>query len=264
MNMTSPILKDRTACFGTFICEMPLQSTVRIAAAAGIEFVIIDGEHGLVELSTLRTAVALCRALRVKALVRVPDCGSSLIRQALDSGAHGILAANVETADQARQLADMALFPPDGSRGVSFGSAQDDYSGGNIAEKMRRQNRDMSLLCMIESPRGAQSVDEIISVAGISGCWFGYIDFSSYAGMPGQVDAPKVLAAAQRVGAACSVAGKVAGVMTTSLQHLQPYIDRHFNAVAWASDAYVLKQGLISGLGACRNAMTEVRNSQQT
>ena len=185
-----------------------------------------------------------------------------MIRQALDSGAHGILAANVETVDQARQLIDLALFPPQGRRGISFGSAQDDYAGGDIATKARDANHAVSLLCMIESPQGAEAAPEIVALAGIAGCWFGYIDFSSYAGIPGQIDAPLVLSAAHRVGLACSAAGKVAGVMTTSPTHLQPYLDSQFNAIAWGSDAYVLKQGLVAGMDVCRQAMAHNHSTQ--
>ena len=159
-------LGDRNLSVGTFIVEVPLVSTVRIAAAAGANFVIFDGEHGTIELEALRSAVAMCRALGIEALVRIPCASTPWIARALDSGARGILAPNVETAAEAAALAEQAYFPPKGRRGAFFSSSQDDYSPGSIATKIDEANRNIILLCMIESPRGTQNVEEIVSNSG--------------------------------------------------------------------------------------------------
>ena len=171
-------------------------------------------------------------------MVRIPELETHWIAKALDSGAHGIVAPNVETVAEARRLVDQASFPPTGRRGASFGSAQDDYSGGDIALKVERANRELIILCMIESPKGLNSVEAIAGLPGIAGCWFGYIDFSIAAGLPGEISHPDVLAAARRVADACMMHSKIAGVMTTSLEHLEQYISRRYNVAAWASDAF--------------------------
>ena len=248
-------LGGRGIAVGTFVTEAPLVPTVRIVSASGGDFVILDCEHGSIEISDLRAAIALCRCSGLQALVRIPELETHWIAKALDSGAHGIVAPNVETVAEARRLVDQASFPPTGRRGASFGSAQDDYSGGDIALKVERANRELIILCMIESPKGLNSVEAIAALPGIAGCWFGYIDFSIAAGLPGEISHPDVLAAARRVADACMMHSKIAGVMTTSLEHLEQYISRRYNVAAWASDAFVLRHGFTTGFLGCRNAL---------
>lgn len=248
-------LGGRGVAVGTFITEAPLVATVRIAAAAGADFVIFDCEHGSIELRDLRAGIAVCRSHGLQALVRIPEIETHWIAKALDSGAHGIVAPNVETAAEAMRLVDQASFPPMGRRGASFGSAQDDYSGGDIARKVERSNRELIVLCMVESPAGLENVEAITALPGVSGCWFGYIDFSIAAGLPGEINHPDVLAAAQRVADACTAQSKMAGVMTTSLDHLEQYVNRRYNVVAWASDVFVLKSGFATGFLGCRDAL---------
>ena len=248
-------LGGRGNAVGTFITEAPLVPAVRIAATAGADFVIFDAEHGSIELGNLRAAVAICRALEVQALVRVPKVDTHWIARALDSGAHGIVAPNIETVAEAERLLQQAMFPPIGRRGASFGSALDDYSGGEIAEKVENANRDIVVICMIESPAGLANVEAIAALPGIAGCWFGYIDYSIAAGIPGQTDHPEVLAAATRIASACVSQVKIAGVMTTSVEHLGQYVERRYNVAAWGSDAFVLKQGFTTGFDNCRKAL---------
>jgi 2-keto-3-deoxy-L-rhamnonate aldolase RhmA len=248
-------LGGRGNAVGTFITEAPLVPAVRIAAAAGADFVIFDGEHGSIDLGNLRAAVVICRALGVQALVRVPKVDTHWIARALDSGAHGIVAPNIETVAGAERLLQQAMFPPTGRRGASFGSALDDYSGGEIAAKVESANRDVVVLCMIESPAGLANVEAIAALPGIAGCWFGYIDYSIAAGIPGQTNHPEVLAAATRIASACVSQVKIAGVMTTSVEHLGQYVERRYNVAAWGSDAFVLKQGFTAGFDNCRKAL---------
>lgn len=256
-------LGGRERAVGTFITEAPIAASVRIAIAAGAEFLIFDCEHGVIELRELRTAIALCRAARAQALVRIPQIDTHWVAEALDSGAHGIVAPNVETVDEAMRLIEQASFPPAGRRGASFGSAQDDYAGGDIASKVACANRDLIVLCMIESPKGLGNVEAIAALPGIAGCWFGYIDYSIAAGIPGQIDHPDVLAAAERIANACVKQSKIAGVMTTSLGHVEHYLRRSYNVVAWASDVFVLKQGFSAGIESCRTALQAVSSNPE-
>ena len=45
----------------------------------------------------------------------------------------------VESVEQARLIVQSAKYPPVGRRGAAFGVAHDDYSGGDVGEKIRSQ-----------------------------------------------------------------------------------------------------------------------------
>jgi 2-dehydro-3-deoxyglucarate aldolase/4-hydroxy-2-oxoheptanedioate aldolase len=256
-------LAGRGFAVGTFISESQLVATARIVSAAGGDFVVFDCEHGSIELRELRSAIAVCRPRGVQALVRIPRIDTHWIAKALDAGAQGIVAPNVESVAEACRLVEQASFPPAGRRGASFGSSQDDYSGGDVARKIEQANRELVVLCMIESPVGLASVEEIAALPGISGCWFGYVDFSIAAGLAGQIEHPEVLAAGERVAKACATHSKVAAVMTTSLDHLERYVSRGYNVAAWGSDVFVLASGFEAGFRNCRRAFQRQNQVQE-
>lgn len=245
----------RGLAVGTFVSEFPQPAAMRIIAAAGADFVILDGEHGAVDIIAARPAIGMCRALGLQVILRLPCIEQSIIARALDAGVHGLLAPTVESVEDAFNLVRCALYPPAGRRGAAIAGAHDDYRPGSLAQKARTANESLLLLCMIESPAGAERVDEIAAVPGIGGCWFGYMDYSSFAGLPGEFEHPEVIAAAGRTASACLAQGKAAGVMTMSAGHLAPYLAFGYNAVAWGSDVQILRSGLADGLATARGAL---------
>jgi len=255
-------ISDAAPAFGTFIVEQASISTVRIAASSGADFLIFDGEHGPMDALSLRNAVAVSTMLNVDALVRIQNVESELLPQSLDAGARGIVIPNVQSVQEARRAVERAKFPPAGQRGAAFGSAQDGYSGGDIALKTSRANGRTMILCMIESPAGATLADQIASVDGVDGLWFGYIDFSIAAGIPGQIGDQMVLAAAEQVAAACRRYGKRAGVMVTAAAELARYVELGFDLIAFGSDAFVMKQGFSIGFELCRSSFANVQQQK--
>ncbi|KJC36711.1 hypothetical protein UB31_35580 [Bradyrhizobium sp. LTSP849] len=255
-------IRDGTPAFGSFIVEHASISTVRIAASTGADFLIFDGEHGPMDLVSMRNAVAASTMLKVDAFVRVPSVESELLPQSLDAGARGIVIPNVQSAEEARRAIERAKFPPAGQRGAAFGSAQDGYTAGDIAAKVSQANRRTMILCMIESPTGAAEADQIASIEGIDGLWFGYIDFSIAAGIPGQIGHETVVAAAEQVAAACRRYGKRAGVMVTSAGELAHYVTHGFDLLAFGSDAFVMKQGFSTGFELCRSGFANVHQQR--
>ena len=252
-------ISDGAPAFGTFIVEQASISTVRIAASAGADFLIFDGEHGPMDPVSMRNAVAVSTVLNMDAFVRVQNVESDLLPQSLDAGARGIVVPNVQSAQVARRAIERAKFPPTGRRGAAFGSAQDGYTAGDIALKASRANGRTMILCMIESPTGAAQADQIASIEGIDGLWFGYIDFSIAAGIPGQIDHQVVVTAAEQMAAACRRHGKRAGVMVSSAAELVRYAECGFDLIAFGSDAFVMKQGFSTGLELCRSRFGNVQ-----
>ncbi|KRQ15794.1 HpcH/HpaI aldolase family protein [Bradyrhizobium manausense] len=238
--------------FGSFIVEHASVSTVRIAASADADFLIFDGEHGCMESASLRNAIAMCNALSIDAVVRVPAVDSELLSQGLDAGARGILIPNVQSAEEAQLAVARAKFPPAGKRGAAFGSAQDGYAGGNVASKIVEANARTLILCMIESPLGMAQANRIASIEGVDGLWFGYIDFSIAASVPGQLEHELVTAARKQIAAACRDHSKRACVMVTSAAELSRYAEDGFDVIAYGSDAFVMKQGFSTGIELCR------------
>ena len=210
---------------GTMIFEFPTTGIGRIAAAAGAEFVIYDMEHTGWSIETIRGLMASSRAADLVPMVRIPATEYHLIARPLDVGAMGLMVPMVESAEQARTIVDSAKYPPLGRRGAR-GVAHDDYTGGDIIEKMESANDEVLLIAQIETARGVENVDAIAAVDGIDVLWIGHFDLTNSLGIPGQFSHPTYLEAVERVLEACQRHGKAPGIMAGAVADGQALCSR--------------------------------------
>ena len=108
----------------------------QICKNAGADFILYDMEHSGLGFETLKTQFAICRAMDIVTMVRVPRGEYHFIARALDVGAMGIMVPMVGTAEEAAHIVSCTRYPPLGRRGAAFGFAHDDYQGGDVAQKI--------------------------------------------------------------------------------------------------------------------------------
>lgn len=239
---------------GTFVFEFNTTGIARIAAEAGAEFVIFDMEHTGWSVETIRTLIATTPGSIVP-LVRVPATEYHFIARVLDMGARGIMSPMVENAEQAERLVRSAKYPPVGRRGAAFGVAHDNYSGGDIVEKMSSANREQILIAQIETAAGLQNVEAIAAVDGIDVLWIGQSDLTNSLGIPGQFAHPDFLNAVTRVADACRQHNKVGGFMVMSADDANSLIAQGFHMIAYGGDLWLYQQTLRDGLRVVREAI---------
>ena len=128
---------------------------------AGYDFVIVDMQHGTIELSTLAPVLQAIQAGGGKAIVRVPSHEYRDIGKALDLGALAIVVPLVETAEEAAAAVSACRFPPHGTR--SWGAIRTGLLIGN--EEPRELER-FGCFVMIETVRGLENVAAIAAVEG--------------------------------------------------------------------------------------------------
>ena len=117
---------------------------------------------------------------------------------------------HVKSADEARHIVEMARFHPMGRRAMDGGNADGRYCQVPLVDYMAHSNTERVLIFQIESPEALENVEAIAAVPGYEILLFGPGDFSHLIGKPGQINAPEVVAARQRVGAAARKHGKYA------------------------------------------------------
>ncbi|MGH7051621.1 MAG: aldolase/citrate lyase family protein, partial [Acetobacteraceae bacterium] len=123
--------------YGTMAFEFFTPGLMAVLTAAGADFVILDLEHSGVGVETVKQQIAAARGLSIVPIVRVSGCHYHLIAPVLDAGAMGIMVPMVETGAQAEQIAGSCRYRPEGVRGLGFSVGHDDYTGGDVIEKMR-------------------------------------------------------------------------------------------------------------------------------
>jgi 2-keto-3-deoxy-L-rhamnonate aldolase RhmA len=237
---------------GTFVMEFATTGVARIAAEAGVEFVVFDMEHTGWSMETIRMLLATARPTGFVPVVRVPATEYHFVARSLDMGAMGIMVPMVEGAEQARRVVAAAKYPPEGRRGAAFGVAHDDYAGGDMAAKIGEANREVLLIAQVETSRGVEEVEEIAAVEGIDVIWIGQADLTTSLEIPGQYGHPSFLKAVDRVAAACRAHGKTLGYLALSVEDGESMFARGFRMLAYGGDLWLYQQALRQGVTALR------------
>ena len=238
---------------GSMVFEFFTPGMPRILANAGAQFALYCMEHTGAGFETLKPQFALCRALGVVPLVRVPGTEYDFIARALDCGALGVMVPLVDDAEQARFIVSCTRYPPDGRRGAAFGFAHDDYQGGDVAEKMRMIHARTLAIAMIETAKGLENVEAIAAVPGVDVLWLGHFDLTNFLGIPGQFSHPKYKDAIKRIVAAAAKNGKAAGYMAADEALGREYLGHGFRMIATGTDQGMLQAAIAHNIGAWRS-----------
>jgi 2-keto-3-deoxy-L-rhamnonate aldolase RhmA len=228
---------------GSMIFEFFTPGMPRLLKNAGAEYAMYCMEHTGASYETLKPQFALCRALGVVPLVRVPGTEYDFIARALDCGALGVMVPLVDSAQQAEFIVSCTRYPPAGGRrGAAFGFAHDDYEGGDVAAKMKMIHERTLVIAMIETKSGLENVEAIAAVPGVDVLWLGHFDLSNFLGIPGQFSSPVFQDAIRRIVAAAKKHGKAAGYMAASAALGKEYLGHGFRMIATGTDQGMLQE----------------------
>jgi 2-keto-3-deoxy-L-rhamnonate aldolase RhmA len=186
-------------CMGTFLAMLGGGDVVQFLAGQGMDFIILDMEHGAFDTSLARQTIVAAQGTGMAALTRVPE-PDHLVSLMLDAGAEGIVIPRVETREQAEALVRNGRYLPEGNRGISTLAGHNQFTKlANVGQFLKDRNQNVLLFVMIETPKGIANRDAILSTRGIDGVIVGTGDLSMNMGFPGQPDHPVVIAEAEKI-----------------------------------------------------------------
>jgi 2-keto-3-deoxy-L-rhamnonate aldolase RhmA len=183
-----------------------------LAKASGHDWLFIDTEHGAF---SVQEATQLCIAalpVGVTPIVRV--CSGALDEgtRALDNGAMGIVVPHVDTAKEARRIAEAFHYPPAGHRSWGGPPAIYGFQPPPAVEAQKAVNAEILVVAMIESPEAVANVDAIAATEGIDVLLIGTSDLTAELGISGQIGHPRVVEAYQETIDAARKHGKFMGM----------------------------------------------------
>ncbi|MFD5826612.1 HpcH/HpaI aldolase/citrate lyase family protein [Lentzea sp. NPDC060358] len=187
--------------------QLPSPDLVEIVGQAGVDYVWIDAEHGSLSLAEIRELIRAADAAGVDSIVRVADHEPTFIQRVLDLGATGILAAQVNTLDQATALVAATRYAPAGRRGACPSVRSVGHVTADWPADRSRADADVLVFGLIEAPQGLENVEAIASRSGLDGLMFGPFDLSMAWGHDGDVAHDELRQAHERVLRACQEAG---------------------------------------------------------
>ena len=218
-------------------------------ALLGFDWIFIDLEHGSLSINDAQRAIQAV-ANRSFTLVRVPDGTPENIKRVLDTGCSGIIVPQVNSEAYARKIVALAKYPPQGERSVGLGRAQG--YGLHFAEYLSSANAQTAVIVQIEHRDAIASVDQILAVPGIDAVFVGPYDLSNSMGLVGQVGHADVVAAIDKVRAACARTNSPMGIFCSNADQARNEIKAGARIVAIGTDILHMANSARSTLEALR------------
>jgi 2-keto-3-deoxy-L-rhamnonate aldolase RhmA len=226
---------------GCFL-SWPTSGVIELAAIAGFDFVVLDGEHGFFSIESVASAVLAADCAGIAPIVRAPSAVSEQLSRYLDAGAAGTLLPRVESAAVARAAIEALKFAPAGKRGLG-GVRANRYATFPLAEFVRRANEETLVAVQIERREALDELTEIAAEPGIDVLFVGPNDLSQALGIPGETASPRYESAVRRIAHEASSAGKAAGIMVGSRDQLPPLRELGFRFFTTSDRALLLEAG---------------------
>ncbi len=224
------------AVWGTFVFEYGSPAVPRIMKAAGWDYILIDTEHASFGMETVGNLLHVSAAASLPAVVRVPEAQRSLLCRPLDAGALGVMVPRVESRNQAEQIVKYTRYFPAGDRGVALGTAHNAYQIVNGKQFIREANAELLIIVQIETQRGMDHLDDILSVPGLSVAYLGPHDLSTSMGRPGEVGHPRVVKAISAFLRGCKRHGVIPGIWVDSIRDGQAWVRRGARFMTYGAD----------------------------
>lgn len=236
----------------TGLVRMPNAELVEMMAVVGFDGVVVDCEHGPVDIGLLREHVALAQVHGMAVLVRPGHRDPATILRALDHGASGIVAPHIDSRADAEALVRAAHYPPLGERGFATYSRAGRFGTRGAEEHRRRSREETVVIAMIESPRAVAAAADILSVEGIDGYLVGTSDLGASSGPQGPTVEESLLA----VRAAGLAAGAVRADLAGSAQQARASLEGGCSIIV-----YNLTEVLMASLGHLAEASRSPRDA---
>ncbi|MDP6448844.1 MAG: aldolase/citrate lyase family protein [Dehalococcoidales bacterium] len=217
-----------------------------IIAHLGFDWVVIDTEHGSIDIDTTQSIVQAISTTDTVPIIRVPWNDPMSIKRALDAGAYGLVIPMVNSREEAISAVKATRYPPLGNR--SYGGPRVRLYGG--VDYFEHANEEIPLIVQIEHIDAVNHVDEILSVEGIDGFFIGPSDLAISLGLKPGLDNtnPKHVAAVSRILASGKKHGVAGGIQVGSAEAVNERITQGFQFIALTGDDGFLRSAALAAV----------------
>ena len=214
-----------------------------IAASAGFDWLLIDGEHAPNDLVTIHEQLMALSGHNVSPVVRIPHNDAALIKQVLDLGAQSLLCPMVNSAEEARAIVAATRYPPRGIRGVGHMLGRASAFNG-VPDYLDTAEKQICIIVQAESVTAMDALEEICAVDGVDGVFIGPADLCADMGLLPNITHPDVRAAVQDGLRRIRAAGKAAGIIDADPALIQQDLDAGANFGALGADVILLADAM--------------------
>jgi 2-dehydro-3-deoxyglucarate aldolase/4-hydroxy-2-oxoheptanedioate aldolase len=214
----------------------------------------IDVEHAGLTTHDIESAATAGMAHGLDCFVRIPPTDYATVTRCFESGATGVMAAQITSADHAEEFVRWSKFAPRGRRGLNPLGFDGGYGSVPLAEFAERANRDTFIAIQIETAQAVEEVDAIAAIDGVDLLFVGPSDLSQAVGAIGDFMGESSMDAVDRVAAACRAHGKQWGAVTPTPAYASLLVEKGCTLISPTNDVKLVS----AGLGAVRAAYADI------
>lgn len=251
-NTVKRLLKEGKPAIGAFL-NIPSIASAEIMANVGFDWLVVDTEHGAIDLDTMHAMFVAISTTNTVPMCRVRVNDPSVIKQALDAGAYGVVVPMVNSPEEAERAVKACKYAPEGNR--SAGPGRWRYYGG--ADYQRYANDEVLVAIQIEHIDAVNRVEEILSVPGIDLVHMGPGDLAWSMGLGkglGEKD-PVHAEAMAKVLSAAKKAGIPIGNAARSVQEGPKLLEMGYQFLMMMNDVNFLYNGASEALKFSRQSV---------
>ena len=240
-------LKNGQIVIGTW-SSLSSPNVINVLGTTGLDFVVIDMEHGSMSFETTENMVRSAEATGISPIIRTWDDDGQTLLRTLETGTMSVMVPHVKTAEDADRIAKACKYFPEGNRGLSPYTRVHDFTHEGIDISLQKANEETLVGILVEGKEGLASLENIVQVEGIDLIYLGLFDICQSVGLPGQVSHPDVLDEVERCREIISSNGIAPGSMATDINYIKMLKDKKYQFIAYLNDAAALKKIFIDQL----------------
>ena len=227
------------ATYGTFL-GAGSAVTAEVCAAAGVDWVLLDLEHGGGGEEQASGVVPAAASYGVPTVVRAESTERIRAGRLLDLGAAGVMFPRIDGPEDAASAISHLRYPPLGDRGVATYNRMCHY--GLDPSALDRSDDEVLGVVQIETAGALATVEEIAALDGVDVLFVGPRDLSLALGVPGDLNAPVYVEALERVLAAARRTARPPGLLVPNGAAAATMTAAGWQFLAIGSDTTILGQ----------------------
>jgi 4-hydroxy-2-oxoheptanedioate aldolase len=246
MNRIKTLLREGKPALGAIV-TMPSPQVMRVMARSGLDWLLIDMEHGPIDLASAHALILATAGTPAVPMARVSANLPWLAKPLMDLGVLGVAFPMVCSKAEAEAAARALRYPPAGDRmwGPFYAPMQWDMT---TRDYMLAADEDMLSIITIEHADAVKRIDEIVEARGVDVAISGPGDLATSFGHHGQVDHPDVQAAIREAGRGIAASPIALGGVAFSPEHANRMIDAGYRVIAIGFDWSLLQKGVAAAV----------------
>jgi 4-hydroxy-2-oxoheptanedioate aldolase len=194
---------------------------------AGLDFYMIDGEHGPIDVGDALHMIRACELIGISPWARIRSVDEKLILQYMDAGIVGVMMPGITSLNQVKDLVHAIKYPPLGKRGLGPVRAGDYLTGAkNQLQYIEYSNQTTLVFPQFEDIVCLEFLDDILAMPGVDGIIIGPRDLAMSMGFYDGPAHPEVSEVIDQIFKKTKSAGKIIGTVAGNKEQADALIQK--------------------------------------